>query len=115
MLLPSSFDRRSSTRQAVPEPRQHESGTSSAARPAACGGLRVGVAGFHVARGVASGPKAETTIALTHPMSPHVLLGRDWLDKRERSAARFPADVPIEQHPVLDQIILGHAQFAAER
>lgn len=69
-------------------------------------------AGFHVARGVASGPKTETTIALTHPVSPYALLGREWLDKRQRSAARFPMDVPLEQHPVLDEMILGHAQFA---
>jgi queuine tRNA-ribosyltransferase len=39
------------------------------------------VAGFHVARGVASGPRPETTIALTHPGAPHALLDRDWLDK----------------------------------
>lgn len=71
-------------------------------------------AGFHVARGVASGPKPETTIALTQPAAPHVLLGRDWLDKRQRSAAKFPADVPHEQHPALDQAIHGHVQFAAK-
>jgi queuine tRNA-ribosyltransferase len=73
------------------------------------------VAGFHVARGVASGPKAETTIALTRPISPHALLGHDWLDRRRRSSARFPADVPIDQHPSLEQVIHGHAQFGQIR
>jgi len=71
------------------------------------------VAGFHVARGVGSGPKPETTIALTRPSPPHLLLGRDWLDRRQRSAARFPADVPLEQHTALDQVIRDHAQFTA--
>ena len=69
-------------------------------------------AGFHVARGVASGPKPETTIALTQPRLPHALLDRDWLARRTRSSARFPADVPEEQHARLDQVIGSHAQFA---
>jgi queuine tRNA-ribosyltransferase len=73
------------------------------------------VAGFHVARGVASGPKPETTIALKHLAAPHALLGRDWLARRERSTARFPADVPLEQHPALELALHHHAQFAAER
>jgi len=69
-------------------------------------------AGFHVARGVASGPKPETTIALAHLISPHALLDRDWLARWERSAARFPADVPPADHPELAQRIRDHAQFA---
>jgi len=73
------------------------------------------IAGFHVARGVASGPEPETTIALTQPRLPHALLGRDWLAGRERSVARFPADVPAEAHARLDQVICGHAQFGATR
>ncbi len=73
------------------------------------------VAGFHVARGVASGPHRETTIALTEPRLPHALLGRDWLAHRERSSARFLPDVPAEQYATLDQVIAGHAQFEARR
>jgi len=73
------------------------------------------VAGFHVARGVASAPKRETTIALTEPHLPHALLDRDWLAHRERSSARFPTDVPAEQYATLDQVIAGHAQFGAMR
>ena len=70
-------------------------------------------AGFHVARGVASGPKAETTIALTRPLAPHALLGRDWLDRRARSTAKLPADVPATLHAELEHAIASHAQFAA--
>ena len=67
-------------------------------------------AGFHVARGVASGPKPETTIALTRPLAPHALLGRDWLAKRARSAAAIPAD--IADPAAFERAIHGHAQFA---
>ncbi|HEY0193348.1 MAG TPA: tRNA guanosine(34) transglycosylase Tgt [Kofleriaceae bacterium] len=67
-------------------------------------------AGFHVARGVASGPKPETTIALTRPLAPHALLGPDWLARRARSAAAIPADVA---DPVaFEHMIQGHPQFA---
>jgi queuine tRNA-ribosyltransferase len=69
-------------------------------------------AGFHVARGVASGPKEETTIALVHMTAPHALLGRDWLERRARSTAKWNADVAPERHGELDRAIVGHAQFA---
>ena len=68
-------------------------------------------AGFHVARGVASGPKAETTIALKGLAAPHVLLDRAWLERRARSTAKFTADVPADQHAVLDRLVHEHAQF----
>jgi queuine tRNA-ribosyltransferase len=51
-------------------------------------------AGFHVAKGRATGPKGETTIALSPAAAagphPHELLGRDWLAKWQRSDARVP-------------------------
>jgi queuine tRNA-ribosyltransferase len=76
-------------------------------------------AGFHVARGVASGPKDETTIALRPgpgaDLSRHPLLGRSWLERRDRSTARFGADVAPELHPELERAIRGHAQFAGGR
>jgi queuine tRNA-ribosyltransferase len=68
-------------------------------------------AGFHVARGVPSGPKEETTIALVNLAAPHALLGRDWLDRRARSTAKFGPDVAAELHAALDRTIEGHAQF----
>jgi queuine tRNA-ribosyltransferase len=73
-------------------------------------------AGFHVARGVASGPKDETTIALrlgpTADLSIHPLLGRSWLDRRDRSTARFGGDIAPELHAELERAIRDHAQFA---
>ncbi|HUH03195.1 MAG TPA: MnmC family methyltransferase, partial [Kofleriaceae bacterium] len=70
-------------------------------------------AGFHVARGVASGPKQETTIALTRPdaadFSRHTLLGREWLARRARSTARYPADVAKPEE--IDRLIAAHPQF----
>jgi queuine tRNA-ribosyltransferase len=71
-------------------------------------------AGFHVARGVASGPRDETTIAFAlgdRDQAPHRLLGRDWLDRRSRSSARFGADITPDLHEAVDQLVLGHAQF----
>jgi queuine tRNA-ribosyltransferase len=71
-------------------------------------------AGWCVARGVATGQRPETTIAvkhLEHLGAAHVLLGRDWLERRARSSARFPADVPPDQHPSFEQALRGHAQF----
>jgi hypothetical protein len=73
------------------------------------------VAGFHVARGVGSSPKPETTIALKVvgdvDFSRHALLGREWLDKRERSSARFAADVAPALQGELEHVIRTHAQF----
>jgi queuine tRNA-ribosyltransferase len=74
-------------------------------------------AGFHVARGAASGPKPETTIALAaRPGMPpdfarHPLLGRAWLERRARSTAPFAADIPPDAQPKIDLAIRSHAQF----
>ena len=80
-------------------------------------------AGFHVARGVPSGPKEETTIALAldpdavlasgpGALAAHPLLDRAWLDRRARSAARFAADIAPELHVELEHAIQAHPQFA---
>jgi queuine tRNA-ribosyltransferase len=73
-------------------------------------------AGFHVARGVGTGPRAETTIALKlgadDAFAAHRLLGRDWLERRARSPARFGVDVTADQHAEVERLITGHAQFA---
>jgi len=68
-------------------------------------------AGFSVARGVPSGPKEETTIALVGATVGYELLGPDWLARRTRSTARFAPDVPAELHAELDRAIESHAQF----
>jgi queuine tRNA-ribosyltransferase len=74
-------------------------------------------AGFRVARGVSSGPKQETTIALanaTPAFAKHSLLGHAWLARRARSTAPFAADIPPDQHAALDDAIRTHIQFAAD-
>jgi queuine tRNA-ribosyltransferase len=72
-------------------------------------------AGFHVARGCATGDKLETTIALTaDAVQPdHELLGEEWLAKWRRSSARFPADLPAHEHPEWEGVIGRHPQFRA--
>jgi queuine tRNA-ribosyltransferase len=72
-------------------------------------------AGFHVARGVGTGPRNETTIALKPggdaPFTKHLLLGRDWLERRARSSARFGVDIAPEDHADVEQRIVTHVQF----
>jgi queuine tRNA-ribosyltransferase len=71
-------------------------------------------AGFHVARGCATGVKTETTIALTPARAtaaPHPLLGPDWLARWEKSHARYPASLPAADRPGFDRLIAGHPQF----
>jgi queuine tRNA-ribosyltransferase len=74
-------------------------------------------AGFFVAEGAGTGPKATTTIAFTHadgaarhPQRPP-LLGEDWLARWRRSSSKVPASVPAEQHAEFEQGIEGHPQF----
>ena len=65
-------------------------------------------AGFRVARGVATGPKDETTIAVKgepEAMIDHDWLGLDWLERRARSTARFGADVPEALHAEVDAAV----------
>ena len=74
-------------------------------------------AGFYVARGRKMGAKEETTIALT-PGAFHAswrdrdeVLGASWLERWNRSGARFPAEVAMDQRAGVEQTIRGHAQF----
>ena len=74
-------------------------------------------AGFFVARGRRAGEKVETTIALTRLVLPsppgrhRELLSSDWLEKWDRSAAKFPRDVAPEERPAFEKIIRDHEQF----
>lgn len=74
-------------------------------------------AGFFVARGRRAGEKVETTIALTPSALPspagrhRELLSSDWLEKWDRSAAKFPGDVAPEERPAFEKIIREHEQF----
>lgn len=75
-------------------------------------------AGFHVAAGVGTGPKAHTTVAFshaaslaTHPAAPR-LLGADWLSRWRRSDSKFPASLPEAERPAFAARIEQHPQFA---
>jgi queuine tRNA-ribosyltransferase len=66
--------------------------------------------GWFVGPGPATGPKEETTIAYTHAtMGP--LCGRAFLEKWERSSARWPGGVRVEEQGRLQQALFAHAQW----
>lgn len=69
-------------------------------------------AGFHVAKGRATGPKAETTIGLS-PLAAasheHELLGADWLVRWQRSHAQEPLGAAGDDD--WRAALLGHPQF----
>jgi len=71
-------------------------------------------AGFYVARGAATGPKAETTIALSPRAAAgchgHELLGEEWLVKWRRSDARVPFGADPED-PSWQEAVSAHPQF----
>jgi len=73
-------------------------------------------AGFYVAKGRGTGPKAETTIGLS-PLAasgPHdrELLGSDWLAKWRRSEAQAPFGSSAEDATWL-AAVSEHPQFKA--
>ncbi|WP_043582452.1 tRNA guanosine(34) transglycosylase Tgt [Geminisphaera colitermitum] len=84
-------------------------------------------AGFHVAAGVGTGPKADTTLAFTmpggpaaHPSTPPPRpLGPDWLARWRRSGTKFPSALAGETNEnkaaraAFVQRIEQHPQFAA--
>lgn len=72
-------------------------------------------AGWHVARGIGTGVKTETTVALTPSAAPGgwPLLGSAWLAKWERSHVQFPEGVGEgeRERGEFERRIRGHAQF----
>ena len=74
-------------------------------------------AGFFVAEGIGTGPKAATTMAFTratgageHPLSPP-LLGRPWLTRWQRSHAKSPPTLTHEEKSDFEKRIETHPQF----
>ena len=69
-------------------------------------------AGFHVAKGRATGPKAETTIGLS-PLAAarhgHELLGAEWLSRWQRSEAQVPLGASGDD--AWRAAVVGHPQF----
>ncbi len=79
-------------------------------------------AGFFVARGKGTGNKNETTIALTpaalqnnESLWQDRLLGLEWLDRWQRSSARYAKDIEAHEQPVFETAVVGHAQFVTQR
>jgi queuine tRNA-ribosyltransferase len=74
-------------------------------------------AGFFVAEGVGTGPKATTTVAFTQPSgrpddpAGPKLLDAGWLARWRRSDAKFPAGLDDAHKAAFEQRIEGHAQF----
>jgi queuine tRNA-ribosyltransferase len=72
-------------------------------------------AGFYLARGVPSAGRSETTIALKRTsdqdFAAHSILGREWLDKRGRSTAKFAAGTSPQVQLEVEQRIREHPQF----
>jgi queuine tRNA-ribosyltransferase len=70
-------------------------------------------AGLHVAKGRATGPKAETTIGLTPRAAAlphgHELLGAPWLSKWRRSDAQAPSGA--DAGDLWRAALLSHSQF----
>ena len=75
------------------------------------------LAGLHVARGVPSDVKSETTIALSPlaasraPERGRELLGAAWLARWERSHEKLPRDVQGIDREAAEARIRSHPQF----
>lgn len=75
-------------------------------------------AGFFVAEGVGTGPKATTTVAFSHEAGCRLhpasaaLLNHTWLDRWRRSSSQFPRELPVAEREEFAQRLEGHPQFA---
>ena len=83
--------------------------TSTAAR------IAMLASGWHLAKGVGTGPKSETTIAMTPSAAPGPWppLGASWLSRWERSHVRYPDDLPEAGQEAFSLRIRQHPQFGA--
>ncbi len=72
-------------------------------------------AGFFVAKGYRTGNKSETTIALTplaiQQESAYPVLNIQWLERWERSQAKFPDSLQSSDHSAFENSIRTHPQF----
>lgn len=74
-------------------------------------------AGFYVAKGRPIGDRAETTVGFTPEAldgsyaSHYELLSAAWLEKWQRSSARYPTTLPIDNQGAFEQAISRHPQF----
>ena len=82
---------------------------------------------FYVAKGRATGPKAETTIGLTSRAAAathdHELLGLEWLSKWRRSGAQMPLGAgpetdwraAVEGHPQFDGLRIDATPYRSDK
>ncbi len=73
-------------------------------------------AGFFVGKGIATGPKTETTLAWFVPNGHALpaaasLLGTDWLARRARSTAQFGAELNDQARAEVEHRVQNHRQF----
>ncbi|MBF0440275.1 MAG: tRNA guanosine(34) transglycosylase Tgt [Oligoflexales bacterium] len=71
-------------------------------------------AGFFVGKGIPTGPKIDTTIALTHKSKDDFIypfLDQRWLEKWERSQSRYPLGLDRGHIKKFEQTIRLHPQF----
>ena len=75
------------------------------------------LAGFYVAEGVGTGPKATTTVAFTRldgrndaADSPR-LLGAEWLARWRRSGSKYPAGLTEAERATFERRVETHPQF----
>lgn len=71
-------------------------------------------AGFYVGKGPRTGPKTETTSAITSIDNGTYgieLLGNDWLERYARSSSRYAPGLTDEEQKKFDDRITGHHQF----
>lgn len=74
-------------------------------------------AGFYVAKGTGIGAKEATTIALTPAAvqagssQPREILGREWLERWNRSTAKYPPEIDAAGQAEFERAIREHPQF----
>jgi queuine tRNA-ribosyltransferase len=74
--------------------------------------------GFHVSQGAPTGPKVQTTVALTEgalPWRKETLLGQEWFERWERSGAQWPLSLDGENQPDLLERVRNHPQFKGKK
>lgn len=67
--------------------------------------------GFYVGAGFSTGKKSETTVATTRFLPGVSYLEKKWLDRWERSQAKFPIDLDPSCQMGFEASVRGHQQF----
>lgn len=75
-------------------------------------------AGFYVGAGTGTGPKTETTAAITsigHGNMGIRLLENDWFERFTRSSSRYDESLSESENLKIDKLVLSHPQFIPPR